>query len=183
MSWLGDLGGLTGNLDAPGAAAYARGAIIGGAARAGWSGAQTLRQLRGLGIGIRTQDFYSTWRDIRGQVAAGQTSAMVPPGVTDTSALGAAAPEGWTGRYTHQVTATYRYTSETGERVLVTRTMGLVSDNLLSPIEASQAALGLIEANGGEETEGGYPQAGEVLSLSLTGQWYQSRPGILGRLT
>jgi len=178
VSWLGDLGGLAGSLDAPGAADYARGAIISSAARAGWSANQALAQLRSVGLGVRRADFLRTYAQTREAIAASQTAQAVPLGQLPAEAIAGAAPEGWTGQYVHQVTATYRSTGEQGETVLTTRTLGIKSSNLLNPFEASQAALGLVEAPIEPEAESRYGGIGNLVSLSLTGTWYSVGGGL-----
>lgn len=178
MSWLGDLSGLAGSLDAPGAAEYARGAIISSAARAGWSANQTLAQLRSLDIGFRRADFLRTYAQTREAIAASQTGRAVPVGLLTPAEIPGHAPPDWTGQYVHQVTATFRSTGEQGETVLTTRTLGIKSSNLLNPFKAAQAALGLVEAPIEPEAESRYGGIGNLVSLSLTGTWYSTGGGL-----
>lgn len=166
-------------LGSPGAQSYARGAIIGAGARAGESGASVLGSLRAFGLGLRTQDFYDVWRAISAQIATSQTASALNVDANTGQIMPGGAPANWTGQYVHQVTATFRTRDDQGNYELAQRTLGIKSVNTLSPFEASQAALGILEAPVDEEDEGGYGESGDLMSLQLTGAWYDTSPGVL----
>ena len=177
VSWLGDLGALQDTLGSEGAETYARGAILNYGARAGYSANATLGMLRQAGVGFRRQDALATFRGIKAQIAAGQTAAMIPVDATTGEILPGTPPDNWTGRYVHQVTATFRSRQEDGTYAVTQRSLGLLSGQPLSPGEAARAALGILETPVGEDSEERYPGVGDVLSLQLTGAWYQTRRG------
>lgn len=182
MSWLGDFGDLQGTLGAEGAQSYARGAIIGAAARAGWSANQTLGALRSAGLGFRRADFLRAYGAVVSGIQASQTASSIPLEAIGTPGGLPEPPANWTGQYLHQVTVTFRQPGEGGQSVILTRTMGIKSAEVLSPFEAAQAALGIIETPVPEEEESGYPSASQVVSVQLTGLWHDTRGNLAGGL-
>ncbi|WP_343576701.1 hypothetical protein [Mycobacterium sp.] len=178
MSDLGDLGDLWGTIGSMGAAAYARGQILGRAARIGMSGRAALRALRGAGIGVGSSSFWPAWRQIRQQMAINAQASALPVDYTTGELLAAEAPPGWTGRYVHQVTAQFRHRTEAGETAIQSRTLGVVSNVPLSPSEAVRAAMDIIETPTDSDSPTGYPVASQILTMALTGAWYQTRPGL-----
>jgi hypothetical protein len=171
----GDFSGL--DLGSPGAAAYARGAIITAGVLAGWSGAATLAALRSAGLGVRTQSFYNAFSEAKARYEQGQSAAAVPPEVVAGESVLGQPPPNWTGRYVHQVTATFRVRNPEGTYAYVTRTMGILSDQLLTPEQAARSALGILETGEAATEEERYPSVSNLLNLSTTGVWYHTRPG------
>jgi hypothetical protein len=167
------------DLSTEGGMAYARGAIIQAGVREGYSIGSVTQALQGYGVSFsrgQISQQYHAYEDI---VAAGQSAAQLSVDASTGEVLGGNPPEDWTGQYVHQVTATFRARTSSGEYELRTRTMGIKGSTILTPDEASQAALGIIETPIDEEDEDTYGSAGDLLSLSLTGAWYDTRPGIL----
>lgn len=179
MSYLAGEGLTEDILSSPGAQSYARGQIIGAGARAGESGASVLGSLRAFDLGLRTQDFYDVWRAVRAQVGAALSATQLSVDVTTGEILPGTPPTNWTGQYVHQVTATFRTRDDEGNYELHQRTLGIKSTNALSPFEAAQAAMGILETPVDEDDEGGYAESGDLMSLQLTGAWYDTNPGAL----
>lgn len=173
MSFLEGIDGLADSIGSEGANAYARGAIIGWGARQGMSGRSTLTALRSAGFGIANGTFWDIWQGTQAQIAAGQTSAALPVDVTTGEILPGEPPEGWTGKYVHQVTGTYRYRAPSGETVVESRTVGLLSGQPLTPAEASAAAMDLFSTPSDEEGGTDLPDGSDMMTLQLTGAWYQ----------
>lgn len=175
MSWLEGLGELGASLagGATGARAYARGAVMSAAARAGASGASVLGQLRGLGIGVRTGDFYQSWNALRSQVASGQTASSIPLGVASGAPLQGTAPEGWQGQYTHEVTGIIRERTPEGGYSLRSVTRYLNSSNILSPESAAGAMVDMLMTPG-ERGQQYLAQVSDLLTVSLSGLWYRT---------
>lgn len=166
-------------LSSPGAATYARGAIIGAGARSGESGQSVLNVLRAFGLGFRTEDFYQTWNAVKAQLAANQTATALNVDTTTGEILPGTPPENWTGQYVHQVTATFRTRDDEGNYELRQRTLGIKSTIALSPFEAAQSALGIMETPSDDETEGGYGESGDLMTMQLTGAWYDTAPSAI----
>lgn len=166
-------------LGSPGAAEYARGAIMAAGAASGASGASVLGQLRSYGLGIRTQSFYQTYNALQARYAANASASSLS--VDSTTGLFAAGnpPENWTGQYVHQVTATFRTRDDQGNYMLSQRTLGVKSATVLTPYDASQAALSVINTPVEDDDQGRYGGAGDLLGLTLTGAWYDTRPTLL----
>ena len=172
MSWLGDLGGLDQSQWTEGGEVYARGAIIAGAARAGWSGAAALGQLRSMGRGSRRQDVYRAWNTVQDQWASNQTARALDVDASSGLAIAGQPPADWTGQYVHQVTATFRTPGEDGTYITEARTLGLKSNELLTPWGSAQGAMSILETPLEADAEGGYGTVGDLVSLQLTGVWY-----------
>ena len=176
MSWIDLLGSIAGLGGVSGeASSYLRGQVINQAVRAGASANSILRALSSNNMGIRRGQGLDLIAQEKARQLAGTTTTQLPPGISADAALGMA-PENWTGQYVHQVTATYRTKDEEGNYMLHTRTIGLKGTVPLTPAEAAQAAMDILATPGGEEpTEGNYPKGGDVLSVSLSGVWYDTQ--------
>lgn len=183
MSDLGDLGDIIGTLGVEGAESYTRGALIGYGVRAGMSQTATMNLLRQANVGFRAQQFGQVFNDYRYQVAASSTAGALDFDSDTGQLLAGSPPENWTGQYVHQVTATFRTRNEEGEYELSQRTLGIKSSDTLTPFEAAQAAMGIIDMPVEPDDEDRYGSTGDLLSLGLTGAWYDTNPGALGRVT
>lgn len=176
MTWLdllGQVAGLGGIESA--ARSYLRGQVITQAVRAGASANSILSALSANGLGIRRQQGLDLVANEADRQRSASPIGQVPYDATPESVIGAA-PENWTGNYVHQVTATYRERDEEGNYTIYTRTMGIKGANLLTPEEAGMAALDIMSTQApGEASEGNYPTAGQVLTVGLTGTWYDTQ--------
>lgn len=177
MSWTEDFSGLTATLGAPGAVDYARGAIIGAGISAGASANSVLRALRSAGIGFRRESFLETWAGLKAQAEINQTANALPVDSATGQLLPGTPPENWTGQYVHQVTATFRTRLTDGTYEISQRPMGIVDTQPLTPFEAAQATMNILETPVTDEDEDRYPRAADVLSLTLTGAWYRTTRG------
>ena len=176
MSWLDLLGSVAGLGGIAGEArSYLRGQVITQAVRAGASANSILRALSANGMGLRRQQGLDLVLQEKTRQLASSTVNQVPFGVTADTAL-SGAPHNWTGNYVHQVQATYRTKDEEGNYLVHTRTIGLKGTTPLTPEEAVAAAMDIMATSQiGEAAEGRYPMAGSVLSVSLTGIWYDTQ--------
>ena len=176
MSWIDLLGQVAGLRGVYGeAGSYLRGQIITAAVRGGASANSILRALSSNGLGVRRQQALDLVANEQRRQRSASTVSQIPWGVADEVAAGIA-PANWTGQYVHQVQAVYRTRDEAGNYMLHTRTMGIRSGSLLTPADASQAALNIMStAREAEATEGNYPEAGQVLTVSLSGVWYDTQ--------
>lgn len=179
MSWTEDWSGLGDTLSAPGAAEYARGVIMQAGAGAGASGASVLRALQSAGLGYRTQSFYQTYGALQARYAANATASSLSVDSTTGMFAPGNPPESWTGQYVHQVTATFRTRDDQGNYMLSQRTLGVKSSTVLSPYDAAQAALSVINTPVEADDMGRYGGSGDLLGLTLTGAWYDTRPTLL----
>lgn len=181
MSWAEGLGGLSDALSsgAPGAAAYARGAIIYAGAQAGASGQSVISQLRSLGISIRRSDFYQTWNAIQDRIGSGTTSMSIPLGVASGAPLVGEPPAGWQGQFVHEVTATIRERTSDGGYALRTITRFVNNGDILSPVEASNQVITMLTTPS-DRGVAYVAKASDLLATSLTGLWYRqsSRRGL-----
>jgi hypothetical protein len=175
VSDIGDLGILSDTLGAEGAEAYARGAIITAAVNSEVSKNQTMAMLRAAGVGFRETQVSTIYDLLSDQRAASQTASALNFDSTTGQILPGNPPENWTGQFTHEVTATFRTRSETGVYELSSRTLYLKGSTVLTPEEASQAAMGILSEP--PETEGyeEMPDVTSLLTMSLTGAWYTTR--------
>lgn len=168
-----------GELSDNGTMAYSRGAILQAGVEEGYSLGSIRNAMAGYGV-----DYEETWlRNAYNGMAeiVGNRPAATELSI-DTSTgeiLSGNEPDGFTGQYVHQVTAQFRAKATTGEWELRTRTMGIKSDVPLTPLDAANAAMTLIEMPVSEEDEDTYGSVGDLLTLNLTGAWYDTRPGIL----
>lgn len=179
MSWTGDFSALQDVLGAPGTDVYARGVIMQSGAAAGASGASVLGALRTAGLGIRTQDFYQVYGALRSQAAANQTASALSVDASTGEIMGGNPPANWTGQYVHQVTATFRTRDDQGNYELSQRTLGIKTSSVLTPYDAAQAAMGILSTPVEGDDEDRYGGAGDLLGLTLTGAWYDTRPTLL----
>jgi hypothetical protein len=179
MSDLGDLGDIIGTLGVEGAESYTRGALIGYGVRAGLTQTATMDLLRQANVGFRTQQFGQIYNDYRYQIAAGATAAALDFDSNTGELLPGSPPANWTGQYVHQVTATFRTRNQEGEYELAQRTLGIKASDTLTPYEAIQEAMGVIETAPLLGDEDRYPRAQDLLTMTLTGAWYDTNPGAL----
>lgn len=159
----------------PGTAAYYRAMGIQAGVQAGASSNSIIRALQGQGLGIRRTQLLSTISQARDRFSTATTATQIPPGESAGTVLAGEAPAGWTGRYIHQVTATYRSIDEEGNYLLHTRTLGIVTRRALTAEEASAHAFDLMTQTPLGDEESPYPLSADILSLELTGVWYQTR--------
>jgi hypothetical protein len=167
------------DLSTEGGMAYARGAIIEAGVREGYSIGSVRQALSGFGISFAGAQVSSVYNVLSENIAAGQTAAALSVDAATGQVLSGSPPDGWTGQYVHQVSATFRTQGTTGEYELRTRTMGIKSSELLDPFDAMAAATQIIETPVDEDDEDTYGSSGDLLSLSLSGVWYDTRPGVL----
>jgi hypothetical protein len=182
MSFTDALFDLQGSFDSPGAIAYGRGALISAGVRQGVSANGILRGLQSLGIGMNRQSGLDTIRAVAGQIAASQTAQALQFDASSGELLTGTPPENWTGQYVHQVTGTFRTRTTSGGYEVSSRTLGIKSSSALSPGEAASAAMDILETPIGEEDVDTYGAEGDLVSLSLTGAWYDTNPGATGRI-
>lgn len=162
-----------------GGTAYARGAIIQAGVNEGYSIGSVRSALSGYGVSFSSGQVSSIYNNLAGIREAGQTASALPVDVSTGEIFAGEPPDDWTGSYVHQVTATFRSQLESGGYELRTRTIGIKSSELLTPFEASQAAMSLIDQPIDEEDQDTYGGIGNLLTTSLTGAWYDTRPGVL----
>jgi len=183
MSDIGDLGILVDALGTEGAESYARGAIITGAVNAGVSKNQTMAMLREAGVGFRETQVSTVYDLLSDQRAASQTASALNFDSTTGQLLPGNPPENWTGQYTHEVTALFRTRNEAGAYELSSRTMYMKGSTVLTPAEAAANAMSIMEEPPPPESDSELPSVSDLLTLSLTGAWYSTRPGPLRMLT
>jgi hypothetical protein len=162
-----------------GGTAYARGAIIEAGVREGYSIGSVRLALAGYGVSFSSAQVSGAYNAMAGIVAAGQTAQALPVDVNTGEIFAGEPPDDWTGSYVHQVTGVFRAQTESGGYELRTRTIGIKSTQLLTPFDAAQAAMSIIEAPIEGDDQGTYGGMGDLLSTSLTGAWYDTRPGVL----
>ena len=173
MSWvdvvteISRLGGITGA-----ASSYLRGVIIQTAVGQSASANSILSALSGNGLGIRRAQGLQLVSAEQQRQAAGATSSRLALDSSSSQLLGTTPPANWTGQYIHQVTATYRTRDAEGNYIMNTRTLGIKSTTALTPADAMQAATDIMTSSIPAEEEGNYPLPSDVLSMSLTGVWY-----------
>ena len=183
MSWLETLGDLSSLGGISGAAhSYLRGQIITQAVRAGASANSILRGLSGYGLGVRRNQGLALVRGEQARQLAGRTSNALDLTQPIDQLLGTAPPANWTGQFVHQVTVTYRTRTPEGGYELHTRTMGIKSSQLLTPEEATQGALDIMADNALDAEEGDYPLPSDILSVSLSGAWYDTQGRNIARI-
>ncbi len=175
MSWLEGLSAAQDALSSgvTGAVSYARGAIMGAGARAGASGAAVLAALRGAGLGVREQSFYTAWNVVRAQAGSEQSATSIPLNAASGDPLAGPAPENWTGQYTHAVTGVIRERTPDGGYALRSATRYIVSPNILSPADASSAYTGILMTPG-TRGQAYLAQVSDLLTTQLTGLWYRT---------
>lgn len=162
-----------------GAMAYTRGAIIGAGVREGYSIGSVRQALSGYGVSFTGSQVSNAYNALAEIIAQGQSASALSVDTSTGEILSGTPPDNWTGQYVHQVTATFRAQATTGEYELRTRTLGVKSDTPLTPAQAADAAMNVIEMPVDEEDEDTYGSVGNLLALNLTGAWYDTRPGIL----
>lgn len=171
MSWVEAFGLAGVDVSSPGVADYSRGAIIQYGVGQGWSQNRIEAELRSAGVGLTAMQQRNMIQAEQARQGASATSAQLPVDYSTGELLGAEPPANWTGQYVHQVTMTYREGAGPGIYELHTRTMGIKSSVPLSPWQASDASLGLLEQN---PESPNLPQQAQVLATQLTGVWYDT---------
>jgi hypothetical protein len=172
------------DLSTQGGVAYARGAIIQAGVREGYSIGSVTQALQGYGVSFTGSQVSQTYHAYEEVLAQGQSAAQLSVDASTGEVLGGNPPDNWTGQYVHQVTATFRARTSSGQYELRTRTLGIKSSELLSPEDAVNAAQSVIETPIDEDDEDTYGGVGDLLSSNLSGVWYATSPGILsGRST
>lgn len=162
-----------------GAVSYARGAIIQAGVNEGYSIGSVRLALAGYGVSFSSSQVSAIYNNLAGIREANQTAMSLPVDVTTGEIFAGEPPDNWTGSYVHQITATFRARAETGGYELRTRTMGIKSTTILSPEDAWAAAQSIFETPvEGDDTDN-YGGIGNLLTGSLTGAWYDTRPGVL----
>lgn len=176
MTWDSLLSDLSGVISAHAAAAsYIRGVVIGQAVRAGASANSILNSLTGAGLGIRRTQGLALVREEVARQALGATSAQINLAQPiDESVLGGA-PAGWNGQIIHQVSVVYRTRDEEGNYLLHTRTLGIKSSTVLTPEEAIVAAQSILTQTAEPGASTYIVDPGSVLSMSLSGAWYDTQ--------
>jgi hypothetical protein len=158
--------------------AYARGAIIMAGAREGYSIGSVTQALSGYGVSFTRGQVSQQYHAYEEIIAQGQSAAQLSVDADTGEILGGNPPDNWTGQYVHQVTATFRARTSSGEYELRTRTLGIKGSSILTPEEASAAVMTIIETPIDEEDEDTYGSAGDLLTTSLTGAWFDTSPGV-----
>jgi hypothetical protein len=179
VSDLGTVYDFLDSLGPDGTIAYSRGAWLQGAANAGLSFNQAYAQMTGTPIGIRRESALSVWQDIQAVQATDIGVSRI--GVTGTAGelLGNEPPPNWTGEYVHTVMTTFRTAQPDGSYTQESRFYGLKGFDLLTPEEAADAAMGIIETAPPSLSDDNYPRPEDVISMQLVGAYYNTNPGAL----
>lgn len=119
-------------------------AIVGGAIRFGLengvTGADILRGLQSIGLGVRRQTFYQLLRNERARIAAGDLPVDIGltqvPGANQIPELSV----GRAGAYVTNIRITYRVADGSGEYHLEERTLSVTSREAIAPSEAMGVA-------------------------------------------
>ena len=176
MSVFGDLSELAGTLDSAGAVAYARGAIIQAGVLGGASANATLSALRDAGVGFNRANFLQTWREAQDQLGPAQRAGSLPLDASTGQIVPGEPPGDWTGQMVHQVTATWRTKETDGTWSIHSKPYGIIDTAWLTPAQAAQSALDMINTPMSSDEAERYPSGGDILSLTLTGGWYRTNP-------
>ena len=171
------------DLSTQGGMAYARGAIIQAGVREGYSIGSVTQALQGYGVSFSGDQISAQYHQYEEILAQGQSAAQLSVDADTGEILGGNPPDDWTGQYVHQVTATFRARTSSGEYELRTRTLGIKGSTLLTPQEATDAASIIIGSPVDEEDEDTYGSTGDLLTTQLTGAWFDTRPGVLSGRT
>lgn len=168
-----------GPLDNEGAMAYARGAIMQAGSEEDYSLGSIRNALAGYGVSYEESWLRHAYNGMA-QVIGNRAAATALSVDTSTGEiLSGSPPDNWTGQYVHQITGQFRAQATTGEYEMRTRTFGIKSDMPLTPLDAANAAMQIIEMPVDEGDEDRYGAVGDLLTLNLTGAWFDTRPGIL----
>ena len=165
-----------------GAAAYLRGYVIAPLIASGYSAGTALRELQAAGLSFRSQDFYRAWSQVSSQVTAAQESPYLAYDISAGTITGNNPPANWTGQYQHQVTATFRTRQDDGSYLTRYRTIGVKADSVLDPLMAAGNALEIMSSPVDPDDEDKYPAVSDLMTLQLTGVWFQTNPGATGGL-
>jgi hypothetical protein len=179
VSDLGDLGDILGNLGSEGAESYSRGAIIGYAVRNGISANATMGMLRQAGVGFRESQVSEIYGAYKDQIAASSGANALDFDSNTGELLPGTPPANWTGQYVHQVTANFRTRDDEGNYQINYRTFGIKASETLSPFDAMNAAMQIVDMPIGADDENSYGSAGDLISMGLTGAYYDTNPGAL----
>lgn len=131
-------------LDRAGYGAATQSTIVGGAIRYGLennvSGAQILRGLQEIGVGVRRQTFYQLLRNERANIEAGRIPTDT--GLTQVPQAGEipAVSVGRAGTYVTNIRLTYRVADYGGEYHLEERTLSVTSRAPIAPSDAMGVA-------------------------------------------
>lgn len=158
-----------------GTQAYLRGQVIQQAVSEGASTTSIRSYLSLNGIGLRTSTIGEAIAQERTRQAARSTIAEIDWTSSLASELPMRAPANWTGQYVHQVTAVFRTRDDEGNYLLHTRTFGIKSSSVLSPVDATSAALDIASTpveEGGSDTG---MDVSSLLMISLSGLWYDTQ--------
>jgi hypothetical protein len=179
MSDLGSVYDFLDSLGPDGTISYSRGAWLQGAANAGLSFNQAYSQMTGTPLGIRRESALGMWQDIQAVQATDIGVSRI--GITGTAGelLGNEPPANWTGEYVHTVQATFRTKQSDGSYTQESRFYGLKGFDLLTPEEAADATMGVLETAPEGPDAGNYGQASDVVGMQLVGAYYNTNPGTL----
>ena len=167
------------DLTDPGAISYARGAVIAAGARAGASANAIMAQLSGTPLGIQRSVGLGIIRELKDQIAAGQSATALGFDTSSGELLLGTPPPNWTGQYNHEVTATFRTKDEEGNWLLSFLTRNITSNEPLSPEEAANAAMDILATPADPDADSEPPDINAVISVQLTGAWYRTARGPL----
>lgn len=179
MSWTEDWSWYDVTTSAPGADEFMTGSILRAGAAAGASTNSVIRALQSAGLGFRESQVSAVYSALRAQTEANATASSLSVDSSTGQLLAGNPPEGWTGQYVHQVTATFRTRDDQGNYILSQRTLGVKSTSVLTPFDAAQSALSVINTPVEGDDQDRYGGSGDLLGLTLTGAWYDTRPTLL----
>ena len=182
MSVFGDLSGLAGSYETEGEKAYTRGSIIQAGVLGGASANATLAALQDAGVGFQRANFLQTWKQAQDQYLPAQRAGSLAIDASTGAILPGTPPPDWTGQIVHQVTATWRTKEPDGSWSIQSKPYGIIANDFLTPAEASESALGIIQTPMEPDESDRYPSPSYILSLSLTGAWYRTSPNWAGGL-
>ena len=182
LSDFGDLSGLADTLDNPGALAYARGQIISYGVSQGISANQTLSALRSIGAGFNRANFLETFRQVQAAYIPAQRAGSLALDESTGMLLPSTPPADWTGQYVHQVTVTWRTKDDFGNYEIHSHPYATKSNSVLTPAQAVEDVLGIISTPLEGDEDYRYPVPSDILVMALTGGFYDTNPGVLGRI-
>ena len=178
---LGSLGDALGGDQSEGAIAYARGAWLWGAASRGESFSSAYQAMVGTPAGIRRETALSMWQDIQTTLSEAGGAGAIGFDQLASGALAEQAPDNWTGQYTYRVNFTTRTKGEPGEYFLESTPKWFITSSVLTPEQAVNVALNMINLPPGVGSPEGI-EPGDVVMANLSGAWYRTQPGILGSI-
>ncbi len=116
------------------------------------------------------------------QITAAQQSPYLAYDVSAGTLLDTPAPANWTGQYVHQVTATFRTRQDDGSYLTRSRTIGVKAGAPLDPLNAAGVAMYILSSPVEPDDLGNYPAVSDLMTLQLTGVYFDTRPGATGGL-